>query len=280
MNRWYFFLLSFFLLFGISPAYAASDDVSEHTLSISHRPDGEGEWVFTATLEGEEIIRGNWSFVLDGHDSTTIEHEGGQAQAKFSITTPGKHQLNVSFEGLLGDRTGRLNREYIFDVPALSVKIDDSKTVSANLHYAEKSEGKWSFALGRESGELIEILESPSNHGPNFSKKLADLPPGKYLLLVTYQGKVDGVETGFKKSHKLQVDERGNLTLDPGKDKDSSVVVTTPEQVVQVMENSKQGGKLPKTATAHPTYLLIGLLFLLGGWGLFKGSYRNRPATR
>jgi LPXTG-motif cell wall-anchored protein len=279
MKRWHLFLLSFFLLFGFSSAvHATSDDVPEHTLNISHRPDGEGKWLFTATLEGEDEVRGDWTFDLDGHDSTTVEYEGGQAQATFSISSPGKHQLNVSFEGRLGDRTGRLNKEYIFEVPALSVTIDDSKAVSAHLHYAETSEGKWSFALGRENGELVEIQESPSNHGPHFSKKLGDLQPGNYHLFVTYQGKIDGVETGFKKSHTLHVDEQGNLTLAPGEKGDSPAVITTTEQVAQVLENSKQGGKLPKTATPHPSYALVGFLLLLGGWRLLKRSSGKQTA--
>ncbi|PRX39760.1 LPXTG-motif cell wall-anchored protein [Planifilum fimeticola] len=271
MKRWHFFLLSFFLLFGIPSAVTAtSDDVAEHVVKVSHRPDGEGKWVFTATLEGEENVRGDWSFVLDGHDSTTVEYEGEQAQAKFSIDSPGKHQLNVSFEGSLGDRTGRLNKEYIFEVPALSVKIDGSKAVSANLLYTEQAEGKWTFALGTNSGELVEIRESAQDHGPRFSKKLADLQPGTYHLLVTYQGKVNGVETGFQKSQTLHVDEQGKLTLAPGETGDSPAVITAPEKVAQVIENSKQGGKLPKTATSHPAQALIGLFLLLGGWMLLK----------
>jgi hypothetical protein len=278
MNRWHFFLLSFFLLFGIpSAVFATSDEAAEHVVKVSHRPAGEGKWVFTATLEGEENVRGDWSFVLDGHDSTTVEYEGGQAQAKFSITSPGKHQLNVSFEGQLGDRTGRLNKEYIFEIPSLSVKIDGSK-ISADLHYAENAEGKWSFALGTESGEMVELRESPSNHGPRFVKNLAELKPGKYHLFVAFRGKINGVETGLQKSRTLQVDEQGRLTLAPLEKGEAPAVTTAPEKVAQVIENSKQGGKLPKTATPHPTHALIGLLLLLGGWALFK-LHRKQTAV-
>jgi LPXTG-motif cell wall-anchored protein len=49
--------------------------------------------------------------------------------------------------------------------------------------------------------------------------------------------------------------------------------------VAQVIENSKQGGKLPKTATPHPTHALIGLLLLLGGWMLFKRSKEKQTAV-
>ena len=186
MNRWHFFLLSFFLLFGIpSAVFATSDEAAEHVVKVSHRPAGEGKWVFTATLEGEENVRGDWSFVLAGHDSTTVEYEGGQAQAKFSITSPGKHQLNVSFEGQLGDRTGRLNKEYIFEIPSLSVKIDGSK-ISADLH-TRKIRGSGP-SPGKENGSWWRSGKPFGTTAPT-SPKSSRPSTRNYHLFVTYQGR-------------------------------------------------------------------------------------------
>jgi len=122
----------------------------------------------------------------------------------------------------------------------------------------------------------VEIIESQSKHGPRFSKELADHQPGTYQLFVTYQGKINGVKTGFQKSLKLHVDEQGNLTLKPDEKGETSTVITAPEKVAQVIETSKQGGKLPKTATPHPAYALIGLLLFLGGWNLLRASSFRR----
>ncbi len=149
--------------------------------------------------------------------------------------------------------------------------------VTAELKNAKEATGFWYIGVGPagdENAEPVAEKEAEDYNGTSFTAEfdISKFEAGKYEVFIMFAGVVDGEEAFFMDSMELDVEgtddggnEKPSVTPKPGKDP----VKVDPEQGKELKDKVK-GGKLPKTATTHPTGAAAGLALLIGGLALLK----------
>lgn len=86
------------------------------------------------------------------------------------------------------------------------------------------------------------------------------------MVYIAFEGKVDGEETAIIKFLTLEVEEGNGGDIKPPPTDYKPTKPVNKGTVDKVINNSKKGGPMPKTATSNPTGMVAGLaLAALGG---------------
>jgi LPXTG-motif cell wall-anchored protein len=269
-------------------------EVNGNDLKISAEIKGadsaDGHWKLIPTGKGGE--KAGLPIKEMDSTSTTFEHT-------YENLAPGEYCFNLKYEGKLDGSTesypflekfcvevkGEGNSEQPGESPGggqpgseescpaepdeehfreISVEVSqsgDKLKVTAKLPGTE-AEGTWYLAAGSMEEDKPAVEKTFDQvKGNTFTHELNvnDLPTGEVLIVVGFEGKVDGKECILGLGQNLIEVEDGQAEPAPEQPK-----APTPETGKKGVDQLK-GGKLPKTATQYPTGVLAGALLLAFG---------------
>lgn len=234
--------------------------------------DGEHFVDMYGEILGGKKAKGKWNFTLDGKSTDDVISEGTFALAHFEVKKPGTHQAKVEFTGQVDGKDVRLVEELTVVFHEADFELTfDGKRVGGKITNAKEAEGNWYIAVGGEDEDDIIVVdhESGVRKGLSYNYELKGVKPGTYFAVVYFEGVVDGEEVGFFDMGEITIKKDGTGSLDPMDDVNPPKS-TTPEHVKKEISKIKQGGKMPKTATDQPVFILIGALALLVGLVMLK----------
>ncbi|MDR6226294.1 LPXTG cell wall anchor domain-containing protein [Desmospora profundinema] len=279
--------------------------------SIPNAKEASGTWVFTLNNDDEIKYKRNGTkqshvfnlyalepgetYQIDVHFDGKVDGETQDLKYPYTFTIPEMHvTLPACSETGLTIDTGLSHAESAEGIWTIIVFPWD--------------DGWWgelaSFFLDNEKDEFFLEHESDRAQGLTYShtfsrKELNGFPPGNYTAVAFFEGDVDGsrfpliaAEVDFTIDEKAACllpgdgngknpgnkDPGGKTPDDEKKPGDKGTITLDPKEGKKVVDQVKNGAKLPKTATSHPWGILVGgllaalgtLLFFRKKWTLLK----------
>ncbi|MCH5586040.1 hypothetical protein MK805_13940 [Shimazuella sp. AN120528] len=249
--------------------------VTETKMEI-HRKLNDVGYAINAKLSDVKSAEGTWTFYVDGKKKATKNNKKASVSFTLSIEADMEeageiqaHAIKIVFEGKAdGKETKAEGTHSIPDLQFDYKQVGNDDKFTGTLNPANEAVGNWGIAVSDENGEkIIDAKDVENFKGTTFTHTFKGIKAGTYLVYIAFEGKVDGEETAIIKFMTLEVTEEGNggdikpppTDYKPTKPVDKGTID-------KVINNSKKGGPMPKTATSNPTGLATGLVLVaLGG---------------
>lgn len=231
-------------------------------------------------MAGEENVtpkaKGTWTFEVP---ELGLKKSGKESRAAFSILHEGldpghEYTVHIAFDGKVGKKKVKQETDYQLAIPGMKSGYDyngGKNTVTSELTLAENAEGSWVTAIYDEDIELVDYKETTGVKGLKYSADFQDLEPGKYQAVTIFDGEIDGSELVVWKEVSFEVKKNGGAPL-PGNEKPC---VGDPKTGKKIVEDIK-GGKMPKTAVDHPSWMLCGGVIATAGLLILGIVYRRK----
>lgn len=240
--------------------------------------------------------KGKWKFVLkDTETGEVVDKEvkrskkGIRKGAWLAAFESGTYEAKVVFNGTFNGEALKVkgSTELTLEVPDYAefdheVKYeykDGKHRVTASILEGEHATGLWLVGLFDMDGNpVVDPAYVEFHEGKTFTAEFKDkLKPGHYFVGVVFEGAVDGQPGGFiDDSVEFEVKDGKSITK-PGKDDDKDPV--KPGEPKKVIDEVKNGGKMPKTATQYPLGMMVGGGILLLGLMVFGIMKFRRTAV-
>lgn len=241
-----------------------------------HRKLSDTGYAINAKLSNIKSAEGTWAFYVDGKKKGTKNNKKTSVSFNLSVfddmdesgeTKP--YTIKIVFEGKAEGKQIKVEESH--NIPDLKFdykQVGNNDKFTGTLNPAKNAVGNWGIAIADENGEeIIDAKDVENFKGTAFTHTFKGIKAGTYLVYIVFEGKVDGEETAVIKFLTLEVTEKGNggeIKPPPADYKPSKPV--NKGTVDQIINNSKKGGPMPKTATSNPTGMVAGfVLVALGG---------------
>jgi hypothetical protein len=248
--------------------------VTETKMEINRKLNDAG-YAIQASLKEAKTAEGTWTFYVDGKKKSTKNNKKTSVSFVLAMDEDLEkygeikgHNIKIVFNGKIdGDDKKAEGTHSIPDLQFDYTQIGNNDKFTGLLKPASEAVGDWGIAVADENGEKIIAEKDAQNfQGTTFTHTFMGIQKGTYLVYIAFEGKVDGEETAIIKFLTLEVTEEGNgggikpppTDYKPTKPVDKGTVD-------QVINNSKKGGPMPKTATSNPTGMFAGMALLAIG---------------
>ncbi|WP_028777967.1 LPXTG cell wall anchor domain-containing protein [Shimazuella kribbensis] len=252
--------------------------VTETKMEI-HRQVSETAVAYTiqAKLKDVKAAEGTWTFYVDGKKTNTKKNKKTNVAFNLNLESDFEeagelrgHDIKIVFEGKVDGKDSKVEgTQSIPDINFEYAQVGNNDKFTGTLNPATKAVGYWSITIGKEENDdIIDMKEVENFNGTSFSHTFTGIGKGKYIVLLAFDGKVDGEETLIVKYSTLEVTGEGNNggEIKPPPTDYKPTKPVDKNTVEQVIKNTKKGGKMPKTATSNPTGMFAGIALLaLGG---------------
>jgi hypothetical protein len=248
-----------------------------------HRQLSEAGYTIKAKLTDVKTAEGTWTFYVDGKKKGTKNNKKTSVSFILSLDdemveageTKG-HVIKIVFKGKVDGKDNKVEgTQTIPDLKFDYKQEGNNDKFTGTLNPAKKANGNWAIAIADEKGEeIIDFQEAANVKGTSFTRTSKNIKAGTYLVYIAFEGKVDGEETAMIKFLTLEVTEEdngGDIKPPPTDYKPTKPV--DKGTIDQVINNSKKGGPMPKTATSYPIGMIAGLALLAIG-GVVLGCRR------
>jgi LPXTG-motif cell wall-anchored protein len=249
--------------------------VTETKMEI-HRKLNDAGYAINAKLSDVKSAEGTWTFYVDGKKKGTKKNKKTSVSFVLSLDADMEeageikgHVIKIVFDGQAdGKETKAEGTHSIPDLKFDYTQVGNNDKFTGTLNPAKEAVGNWGIAIANENGDkIIDAKDVENFKGTTFTHIFKGIKAGTYLVYIAFEGKVDGEETAIIKFLTLEVTEEGNggdIKAPPTDYKPTKPV--DKGTVDKVINNSKKGGPMPKTATSNPTGMVAGLVLIaLGG---------------
>ncbi|WP_124728530.1 hypothetical protein [Staphylospora marina] len=236
---------------------------------------GTYELALFGHIKDAKKVDGTWTVETGGkkHQFKGAVLGGKEDPAYISLGKGNRFTVTVSFSGTVDGKQVTGSKTLEVNVPVFKVDyeaVGGKHKLSGKIEGAKNVEGDWIIGVADPETyeEVVKTLEVTGSKNMAMSYEFELKKAGEYLGVVMFGGYVDGVFMILGDEIPFEVTGKGGVKK-PSEGKDHSPVLN-PEEGKKQLDEAKKGGKLPKTATTHPTGAAAGLALLIGGLALLK----------
>lgn len=234
---------------------------------ILDEENGELVVLLDAQLKDAKKANGTWTVYLDNKKLKDVKNSKTTLSYELPLEDLKPYNVRVEYKGTVDGKQVTGSTEV--KVPAINLEykaVNGKHQFNANILSAEKVEqGIWWIGVVNEKGLIAE--HEAAQDTLSFSHTFDKLKPGKYEVIVVFDGIVDGNEFPLIQFLDIEVKADGTATpkppvKEPGKPKPP---VLHPKDADKIIKETKPGGPMPKTATSYPVSVVAGMALLALG---------------